>query len=45
MSTIARSTDRSSPRIVGLSADWLALLTALALAALVRAGIIGRIPW
>ncbi len=45
MSTRARSFDRLSAKAGWLSADWLALVAALALAALVRAGIIGRVPW
>jgi hypothetical protein len=28
-----------------LSADWLSLIVALALAVLVRAGILGKVPW
>jgi hypothetical protein len=28
-----------------LSLDWMALLTALVLAVLVRAGVIGNVPW
>jgi hypothetical protein len=28
-----------------LSLDWISLLAALALAALVRAGLIGGVPW
>jgi len=34
-----------SPRLAHLSVDWASLLVALALAALVRAGIIGSVPW
>jgi hypothetical protein len=44
MSTTAHSLDHPSPKS-GLSADWLALFAALALAALVGTGLIGRVPW
>jgi hypothetical protein len=30
---------------VGLSLDWISLLVALGLVALVRAGLLGKIPW
>ncbi len=45
MSASARSFDRPRPKAWWLSADWLALLAALALAALVRTGMIGKVPW
>lgn len=43
--TAAASTARQTKPSAKLSADWLPLLIALGLAALVRAGVIGSVPW
>jgi hypothetical protein len=37
--------DSRPVRRIRLSLDWVALLVALGLAALVRAGILGSVPW
>jgi hypothetical protein len=37
---------KPAPRSISwLTADWVSLLVALGLAALVRAGVIGGVPW
>ena len=36
---------QSKPRAFQLTTDWWAVLTALALAVLVRVGLIHRVPW
>jgi hypothetical protein len=45
MNTTAGSPKFSSARLGWLSADWIALLVALGLAALVRAGVIAGVTW
>jgi hypothetical protein len=45
MSATTSPSERPKPSASWLSADWLSLLVALALAALVRSGAIGSVPW
>jgi hypothetical protein len=39
------SQEQTKPRAFQLATDWWAVLTALALAVLVRVGLIHKIPW
>jgi|HubBroStandDraft_6_1064221.scaffolds.fasta_scaffold1386378_2 hypothetical protein len=45
MSATSSPSERPKPSAAWLSADWLALLVALVLAALVRSGVIGSVSW